>query len=232
MPFRADDNGARDFRESSGGFGRVLMLVSLAVLLVLGGYFALAHWSRLSGIARGLWILAETAPQPAAPAASQPPAAATANAAAPPHRVRMSDQRSHGDWRHACLTRDDGRRACSIVQTLLHKETRSLLLSWRIVGDGRSLTSIWQTPKDVVLDRGLRVDAGLPDPVMLPYQGCNASHCVASIRLPDDLVNRLKNVPGLAVTMILADGQPLRLPISTRGLAAAIEDLRAGGDGR
>lgn len=211
---------------------RIASLAGLVVLLCLGAYLAFPAWKGTPDGAIVAPAPSEAAPLPIGAATDATQSGAVEDAAAPRQRVELSDQRSHGDWRHSCLTRDDGARACSIVQTLLHKETRSLLLSWRIVMDGRSLTSIWQTPRNVVPGRGLRIDAGLPDPVMLPYQGCNASHCVASIRLPDDLADGLKNVPSLAVTMILADGQPLRLPISTRGLAAGIEDLRSGGGAR
>ncbi|WP_187972703.1 invasion associated locus B family protein [Aquibium microcysteis] len=213
------------------GSTRIASLVVLTVLACLGTYAAFRAWDGTTVDARVVPAPSVTpSPPVAAPSDGSPPG--PVGDAATHRRVAVSDQRSHGDWRHSCLTREDGVRACSIVQTLLHKETRSLLLSWRIVKEGRSLTSIWQTPKNVVLARGLRIDAGLPDPVMLPYQGCNANNCVASIRLPDDLVNGLKTVPGLAVTISLADGQTLRLPISTRGLAAAIEDLRADGDAR
>jgi invasion protein IalB len=210
--------------------GRTILLFgSIAFLLCLGAYGGISSWNRASDDAAGVSMAAEPASQPTVPDARLSEAPAAPGGTEPRQRVRVSEQRTHGDWRHACLTRDDGVRTCSIVQNLLHRETRGLLLSWRIVGDGSSLTSILQTPKNVLLSSGLRIDAGLPEPVVLPYQSCNASHCVSIVQIPDDAADRMKNVPNLAVTMVLGSGQTLRLPISTKGLAAAIEDLRSGG---
>ncbi|MDN2581004.1 invasion associated locus B family protein [Aquibium sp. ELW1220] len=225
------DDENREVPAPSRGFGRILVLVSLAFVLCLGGYVGVTNWSQVSDFVRGAPTSTASTSQLDTPPVNQSQPRAGHDADASRQRVQVSDQRAYGDWRHACLTRDDGKRACSIVQNLLHKETRRLLLSWRIVGDGASLTSIWQTPQNVLLSSGLRIDAGLPDAVVLPYQSCNASHCVSSVRLANEFVDRMKNVPDVAVSMVLTNGQTLRFPISTKGLAAAIEDLRTGGGG-
>lgn len=230
MPLRTADQ-YREEKGSSRGFGRIILSVGLAFLLCLGAYLGFARWSRTPDAGGGVTPSAATASQPLAPPASPSQPAGAPSVATPRHRVQVSDQRTHGDWRHACLNRDDGARTCSIVQSLLHRETRQLLVSWRIIGGGTSLTSVWQTPQNVLVSSGLRIDAGLPEPILVPYQNCNASHCVSSVRLADAFVDRMKNVSELAVTMVLADGKTLRFPISTKGLAAAIEDLRTGGGG-
>lgn len=230
MLFRPDFTRTGLNRMPLGGLGRILLLGGLTLVLGVGVFLALTFWARETPVDPGAPTTAQAPVQPAAPASAAPvPVGESTTAAREP--AELTDDRNHGDWRHACLTRKDGVRVCSIVQNLVHQESGRILLSWRIVRNADSLTSVWQTPQNVLLSNGLRIDAGLPEPIVLPYQSCNAGHCVATANLAADFVDRMQGVTDLAVTMVLTNGRGLRLKISTNGLADALQDLRSQGTG-
>lgn len=228
MLFRPDFIRTSLNRMPFGGLGRIVLLGGVTLVLGVGVFLALTYWARMTPVGPGTATTpaVEAAAERTAPAA-ETPALVSQETAVPREPAAVTDDRSHGDWRHVCLTRKDGGRVCSIVQNLVHQETGRTLLSWRIVRSGDSLTSVWQTPQNVLLSNGLRIDAGLPEPIVLPYQSCNASHCVATANLAAEFVDRMQGVTDLAVTMVLTNGRGLRLKISTNGLADALQDLRS-----
>lgn len=148
-----------------------------------------------------------------------------AAAASAPAILRQED---FGDWHYSCVAAaPGGAPSCSIVQQLAEAESRAVIFAWRIVPDGAGgLAGIWQVPDSVLLTRGLTLEAGTPQPIVIPFETCGAGRCQALANLAPEFVTTLRGAQTLSVSFtIAASRQTLTLPLSPNGLPQALAAL-------
>lgn len=150
-----------------------------------------------------------------------------ANGAAAENGLQVTDVRDFGDWRFSCLEDGDRRRRCAIVQQHANQETQRPVFAWQIFrnADG-GLVGIWQTPQQVLLNRGLRIEIPDKDPIVIPFENCNDTSCVATANLASGFLQTLETAESISVTFVLRNQQAVQLAISTDGLADGLAALQ------
>jgi invasion protein IalB len=215
--------GRRHGRLLAFSVGAVLGLVALIVVAVAAGL-----WT-------GVIVIppqnrpAVAAVQPAAPAqpaaaqvqqvAEQQPAAAETN---------IVSQQNFDDWLYTCVQVPQSEAvSCSIMQRLVDSQSGGAALIWRIAQAGNGgLVAIWQTPEAVSLSQGLLLDAGTPQPIVVPYERCGNGRCEAIANLAPDFLETLSTTEKITVGLVSSGGQRFGLSVSPRGLRAGLEALR------
>lgn len=180
-------------------------LISLLVVLVfLAGAVAVAIYTGTISIGqlgtqtaqlvppiKPTTALANTA---SAQDAQPTPAAAPAvsPAARQPQPKEISRQ-PYGDWMHVCieLPNSTGVR-CSIFQRLFDQNSQQTIFLWRISQNGTGgLVSSWQTPTNIMVNRGIVLNAGTEKPIAIPYRMCTPRGCEAQADLAPDFIETL-----------------------------------------
>ncbi len=166
-------------------------------------------------------------PNPGAPAAqtAAPPAAGQQQQRPQPRVVK---QENYGDWVYVCLeSPQDKSVRCSITQQLADEKSKQGIFSWRIVQDGKGgMVGIWQTPPQVLLNRGITIDAGSPKPIAVPYERCGQRSCRAVAALAPDYIETLTKAEKAVATIVLRNGKAVNLPLSVKGLADGLAALK------
>ncbi len=199
---------------------RVIFGVAIALVLLCAGAGAAAYF--------GLFSFSEPSdaatPNTAAP--KQAPAAPAQSAAQPPAPT-VSDQKNYGDWLYSCLTFADGKKQCSIVQTLSDSKTKQAVFQWRIAQNGNGgLVGIWQTPTGVLVNRGIVLDAGTPKPIAIPYEFCGQGGCEATGNLAADFLGSIGKAQKASATIFGRGDKPVTFPISVKGLPDGLAALK------
>jgi len=210
------------------------------LLIVLG--FAIAIVGVLAGvISQGQLIALFTGANPASippPSAVPQVSAAPAVEAEPPapaatpvppvaQQARVLRDETFGDWRFVCVEAAEGAAAtCSATQQLLVAETGAAVFVWRILQDGNGgLVGIWQVPETVLLSGGLTLEAGTPQPIVMPFVNCSGGSCQAVANLAPDFIEALSGTTTLSASVVLSNGQSMKFPLSPTGLADALAAL-------
>jgi invasion protein IalB len=162
---------------------------------------------------------------PAVEAVSPAPAATSGQPAGQPARVLRDE--TFGDWRFVCAEAAEGATAtCSATQQLLVAESGAAVFVWRIIQDGRGgLVGVWQVPETVLLAAGLTLNAGTPEPVVLPFDLCGGGTCQVIANLAPDFIETLSGAEALSASVVLANRQGLTFPLSPDGLDEALAAL-------
>jgi invasion protein IalB len=216
------------------GIGASLLgLLGSAALIVLG--FAIAIVGVMAGvISRGQLLAlfagadpASLPPGAATQPASPPAVAATSPAPAAQQARRLRDE-TFGDWRFICIEGTAGAApVCAATQQLLVAQSGAPVFVWRMVQDGQGgLVGIWQVPETVQLAAGLTLNAGTPQPVVLPFDSCGAGSCQVASKLTPDFIAALAATTTLSASAVLKNGQNVTFPLSPTGLADALAALR------
>lgn len=196
----------------------VLAAISIAVVVaIFTGLISFPHQST---------AVSTTGPSRLAAAAQgAPQAAGGQNRPAP----KVVAQQAYGDWVYTCLEAPGSKAVrCSIAQQLAGSKTKGAIFSWRIGQDGKGgLVSVWQTPRTVLLNRGITVDAGWPKPIAIPFETCGQRFCRAVAGLKPDYVAMLATAEKATVTIVLRDGKAVNLGLSVKGLGDALAALQA-----
>jgi invasion protein IalB len=206
---------------------RVLATVLVTVLVLAGGAVAAIHFGLLNVAIQNTAVAQQpaqqAAPQGAAPAPPNPPAQAPT-----PNAPQMINQRNYADWVYGCFGGQSGSdMRCAIYQSQVDANSRRLVFLWRIIEDGQGgLVSVWQTPDAVLLTQGIKLEAGTPEPVVIPYATCGGGFCRAGARLADDFAKTLSTTEKITATITAQNGQAVPVQISVNGLAQALAALR------
>ncbi|HEV7275448.1 MAG TPA: invasion associated locus B family protein [Devosiaceae bacterium] len=171
---------------------------------------------------------ASSAPEPVSPAvAGAPVASATTPVLPPEQQARVLRDETFGDWRFVCLeAREDAAPQCSVSQQLRVAESGAAVFVWRIVQDGRGgLVGIWQVPETVLLTAGLTLDAGAPEPLVIPFESCGGGSCRVVANLAPDFIETLSSAETLSASVVLTNRQALTFPLSANGIDEALAAL-------
>jgi|GEM_PF-6103891 len=166
-------------------------------------------------------------PVPLSPPPAQPGAAAQTGAPAQPQAPVETARQEIGDWIYSCATIGDGSQRCAISQQLSDSQSNATVLLWRMVrAPDSSIVANWQTPTGILVERGMLLAAGTPQPVRVPYRSCSARSCEAVATLADDFLQTLAATTEIAITIVAEDGNAVTIPMSVDGLAQALTTLR------
>lgn len=135
---------------------------------------------------------------------------------------------SFGDWIYSCIRRNDKNSAeCNIFQSLSETSSSQLLLLWKInkLSNGE-LVGVWEVPRTVLLGEGITIDAGTPEPIVVPYRTCAGMRCVAIANMANEYVELLRNTDKIFVSVVLINNRRARFAMSVEGLKEAIDTLR------
>lgn len=208
-----------------------LLWTVLIILILIGGGLGFAWYTGLLRAPPATQTAA--VPATATGAAAQAPAANAGQqqAAAQPNVPQPTVVRREAfeDWILTCLKAAGSEEVrCGISQQLSHSETGATLFLWRIAQDGKGgFVGEWQTPTGVVVGRGIVLDAGTEKPVTIPFQACAQTACVAIANLAPDFVAALMGAQQANAVVSPIGGQPVRLVLSVKGLAAGLTALGA-----
>lgn len=221
-------------RQSSGG---KLIVILTSILLILIGALGTVAIGLVTGIVQPAQLVAlvtgsgpvAAVPAPAvvaeqaAPAAVATPATPAAPAAATTPKVVR--EATFGDWRFYCV--EASKPICSIMQQLRVSETGAAVFVWTMVQDGRGgLVGVWQVPETVQLSSGLSLDAGTPQPVVMPFEGCGNGSCRVMGNLTPGFIQTLSDAKTLSASVVLTNQQNVKFPLSAKGLKEALAELQ------
>ena len=205
-------------------------VIAMAAGIVLAIVFDVGGVLRQPAVATS--AVADTAVPPATPSTSSTPAqalqSAEAGTAEAPTTTEIN-QRRIGDWIYGCRANAEGAVLdCSITQQLREAQTNAVVMQWRIVRTAAgAIGSVWQTPTGVLVNRGIVLEAGTPQPITIPYSSCTQGHCEAAAGLADDFQEALSKAQSARATIFATDGRALAFPFSVTGLAEALAALKA-----
>ncbi len=135
-------------------------------------------------------------------------------------------EQAFDDWLLTCVAGEAGADICSLMQRLADSKSGNPLFIWRIgKNDAGGLVASWQTPEVVLLTRGVYLDIGTPQPLIIPYERCGGGSCLAVATLAPDLVQTLNAAQKITVGYVLIDGRQMAYPMSPKGLAAGLAEL-------
>lgn len=166
---------------------------------------------------------------PSAPGAAQAPAGAAATPANAP-QPKVVKNETYGDWVYTCVEAPGGNGAvsCGISQQISQSDTKQVIFLWRIGQDGKGgFASIWQTPTDIMVGRGITLDTGGEKPIVIPYQLCTSRGCQAIAGVDATFLGTLAKAAKATATLVLLNGKSVTINLSTKGLPEAIAQLQA-----
>ena len=211
----------------------MLVLLGFLIAVALGMFTGVLSPTQLVALVRGEDISPAPVPTPSATAQDlapespdgSTPGAAAAGPAAQPARVLREE--TFGDWRFFCLEGAAGAApTCSAVQQLRVAETGAPVFIWRISQSGNGgLVGIWQVPETVLLSAGMTLDAGGPQPLVVPFESCGGGTCQVVANLAPDFIATLAAAETLSASVVLSNRQNLKFPLSSAGLADALAAL-------
>ena len=158
--------------------------------------------------------------------AAEPAGAASAAQNRP--QPKVVKQETYGDWVSTCLEAPQSKEVrCSIAQQLVDSTSKTPVFVWQIRQDGKGgLIASWQTPRSVLLNRGIAIDAGSPKPIVVPFETCGQRYCRAVGAISPEYIALLSKAEKATATFVLRNGKPATLQLSVKGLADGLVALQ------
>ncbi|HEY5081735.1 MAG TPA: invasion associated locus B family protein [Bauldia sp.] len=104
---------------------------------------------------------------------------------------------------------------------------RAPVFLWRIVQDGKGgLVGVWQTRTGVLVNRGILLDAGTPQPIAIPFEYCGQGGCEATGNLASDFLESLGKAQKASATIFGRNGKGLTFQLSVKGLGDGLAELK------
>ncbi|MEP9355878.1 invasion associated locus B family protein [Xanthobacter sp. KR7-65] len=157
------------------------------------------------------------------PAAALAGLAVVTPAAAQTAKAPSETRSTHDDWAVRCAGAD-AKRECEAVQTLQTADLKGILAHVAVRAEKSGpIRLIVLTPPGVWLPSNVTLKVSGVADVVLTFKRCG-QHCVASTELTDPQVTALKASAGKG-ELVFENGsrQPIILPVSFKGLGAALE---------
>ncbi|MFY8093868.1 MAG: invasion associated locus B family protein [Niveispirillum sp.] len=151
-----------------------------------------------------------------------PPAASAADGAA---TSANADQL----WSKACAKDQNGSDVCYVEQFAIAKPQNVVLLHVRIgylAPEGKP-RMILAAPNGVLLPGGLTLTLDQNKPILLPFNTCDASGCLAAVDMDQDALNQFTTGSILVVRYMQANNSPIDIPIRMADLSNALTNISA-----
>jgi len=133
------------------------------------------------------------------------------------------------DWRAKCVTTENSAKpSCHIFQDLIQKESGKRVLHMAIgqLPDKQSVAVIITLPLGISLPPGLNVRVDKHDARQIPLQSCFANGCQAAFELDAQWKAQLTKGNAAEVIFYNLKGQPIGIPVSLKGISAALRALQ------
>ena len=221
----------RRSRQSLGG--RLIAILTSILLILIGALGTVAIElatgivlpAQLVALVTGAWPAAPVAVPPAVAEQVAPASATTPATPAPVATPKVVREATYGDWRFYCV--EASKPICSIMQQLRVSDTGAAVFVWTMVQDGRGgLVGVWQVPDTVQMSSGLSLDAGMPQPVVMPFEGCGNGSCRVMGNLTPGFIQSLSDAKTLSASVVLTNQQNVKFPLSAKGLKEALAELQ------
>lgn len=144
---------------------------------------------------------------------------------APQPGPQRSETIVHDSWTTTCIDHGDPKaKVCSATLQIIEKQNRQVLFAWVIGRTNGVLTSFFQTPTGVQIQRGVDLKLGDFKPRNANYVICVTQRCEAAISMDGALVKEaMKSLDGNAVASItLVDGRTVNFTMPLKGLDKAL----------
>jgi len=191
----------------------------------MNGFLGLVAFAVLSiGLAGGLagGPAGSPAEDPAGGPASGPVLAQ--NSSEGPDRLTEN----YGPWVLSCGA---GRTGCYVFQALYRAKDQARLVQFTVFSPAEpdaAPVARALVPLGATISRGAVIEVDGGDPLRVPYQACWPRGCVAQLTLTPELELSLRGGETLAISVEGADtGRVIRFELALKGLAAALDRLRA-----
>lgn len=148
--------------------------------------------------------------------------------AGPVHAVKDGDV--FKDWRAKCVTANDQTQpSCHIFQDLLQKESGKRVLHIAIgeLSSQPTMAVIVTLPLGISLPPGIRIRVDQQDARQIPLQACFANGCQAAFELDKQWHKQLTAGNTAEVVFYNLHNQPISIPVSLKGISAALKALKA-----
>jgi len=150
-------------------------------------------------------------------------AALTVPFAAVAHAQTTKSETRFEDWVVAC---DDatGAKKCSLSQTFTKAGTGEVVLAWVLAKSAENkLHAIVYAPTQVLLEPGLKVDAGGLDPIVAPFRYCAPQACVAELDFSDEWLKVFQKNTEYSVSFQPVNQNQATVKGSLKGFSAAFD---------
>jgi len=172
---------------------------------------------------------AQAQPRPKATPGTSP-ATPTPAESAKPSSSQRSETVVHDSWTTTCHDQGDpNTRACTTTLQIVEKTKRQVLFAWVIgLTQNRTLTSFFQTPTGVQIQKGVDIKLGDFDVRNAPYVICVAQRCEAALKMEKPVIDEaMKSLDGKTVaTITLVDGRTVNFTMPLKGLDQALAMIR------
>ncbi|MCW8962971.1 MAG: invasion associated locus B family protein [Gammaproteobacteria bacterium] len=150
---------------------------------------------------------------------------------AAPYVHAITDGQSFQDWRAKCVNASDKDKQstnCHIFQDLLQKETGKRVLHIAIghLPGKQPLAVIITLPLGISLPQGTSLRVDEKDSRTVPLQACFANGCQAAFELEAKWEKLLSAGNNAEVIFYNIHNQPISIPVSLKGISAAIKALK------
>lgn len=185
----------------------ILIGATAALVLVVGGlgWYFLAGRAAFSGSTDGITT---SGIDMSSPAAGVP---------------RENGRQVIGDWIYACDTAH-----CFIRQNLHYPGATPVDAAWRIEADGKGgLMSVWTTPTNLIVRRGLQLDVGSGKSIVVPFESCSERSCEIRANLAPDFIAILRQASRLAAGVTFRNDRNFAFEFSPKSFTLALDRLVA-----
>lgn len=130
----------------------------------------------------------------------------------------------HGDWEQRCLERVNASPDCFIMQ-VGQTPSGSARGMVTIAPGETNLLARFEVPIGVFLPGGLGLSIDGQEQGVIPFQQCFPDRCIAFAELPEDQIAALKKGNQATVSIFANAATRIDIPISLKGVTAAIKTL-------
>lgn len=142
---------------------------------------------------------------------------------------RSGDAAAGPAWSTDCRAEArSGPLNCRMEQRIVVAKTGQLvgMVSIRVPSETREPVAMIQAPLGLSLDAGIALDVDGETVETLPLQTCDAGGCYAGSAVKPELLSALSRGTTLTLIVQNLDKQPIKLPLSLSGFAAAFAKVK------
>ncbi|MGI9482121.1 MAG: invasion associated locus B family protein [Hyphomicrobiales bacterium] len=132
----------------------------------------------------------------------------------------------HADWIVECITPQQQKRVCYMIQVHQVIETKKTIFQVLILKQRNAVgySAVVLAPLGVLLPKGLVVSAKGANPLGVAFNNCGQRGCVARFNLSPELQGAFKSGASANFRMVNAgSGKPVAFTVSLSGFSAALK---------
>ena len=146
-----------------------------------------------------------------------------------------TSERAFGNWTSKCEDSHDGKEGgCFIFQNLVLREggQRVLQVAIGYVPNSTEPIALVSLPLGISLPPGVSIEIASADTMRFAVERCEPNGCRAGLKLKQDFIDALSHVEHMTVKFHDAERRPIEVPISLKGLARGLIELKKSNQAR